>query len=129
MLKDFNVYHHNDDKTGVAMVEYHTDTCKEFQKMASEDDNCHFDAYASVRRDSQKKMIIVFGNDECIFKDNAYSSMTWIGPNGEKPMMPKYEFPGIMISAFQSREFGFGFHELTDDNSKRVNDYRNLQQN
>ena len=97
--------------------------------MASEDDNCHFDAYASVRRDSQKKMIIVFGNDECIFKDNAYSSMTWIGPNGEKPMMPKYEFPGIMISAFQSREFGFGFHELTDDNSKRVNDYRDLQQN
>ena len=83
LFEYLNGYHYNDEKTGVAMVEYHIDTCKEFHKMVSKYYNCRFGAYASVRRYYQKKMIIVFDNDGCIFKNNAYSSMTWIGPNGE----------------------------------------------
>jgi len=32
---------------------------------------------------------------------------------------------GIMVSAFQSREFGFGF-KLTSDDQKVVNEYHSL---
>ena len=64
-----------------------------------------------------------------MFKIFAHSSMIWIGSNGEQPIMPKDEGPGIMVSEFQSRGFGFGFHELTDDELKQVNYYRYLPQN
>ena len=55
--------------------------------------------------------------------------MKWIGSNGERQMMPKDEGPVIMISEFQSRTFGFSFHEFTYDKLKRVNDYIYLSQN
>ncbi len=40
-------------------------------------------------------------------------SKTWIGPAGQRPLLPKSEGNGYMLSAFASREFGFG-RELTD---------------
>ena len=78
LLKDLNGYHYIDEKTGVGMVEYHIDNCKELHKMASKDSNCCFGAYASVRRDSQKKMTIVFWHGECIFKKKLKYEMDWI---------------------------------------------------
>ena len=38
-------------------------------------------------------------------------------------MIPKYEGTGIMISAFNSREFGFGFYwdDFSDDDLNRIN--------
>ena len=47
-------------------------------------------------------------------------SKTWIGPAGQRPLLPKSEGNGYMLSAFVSREFGFG-RELTDAEVMKVN--------
>ena len=44
----------------------------------------------------------------------------WYGPNGETYVVPKDDGCGVMISAFQSREFGFGL-EITAHDLQRVN--------
>jgi hypothetical protein len=46
------------------------------------------------------------GQDEAIFKQFLFLSKMWTGPNGERPLVPKDEGAGIMISAFITREFG-----------------------
>jgi hypothetical protein len=71
------------------------------------------------------KPMIIFGQDECIFKQFLMTKKTWIGPNGEKNLVPKDEGLGRMISAFVSREFGFGLavtpEQLNEINAKRLN--------
>ena len=50
----------------------------------------------------------------------------WLGPDGETLLIPKDEGICIMISAFQSRGFGFWFawDDLSDADLKRINDFR-----
>ena len=48
---------------------------------------------------------------------------SWFGPDGELALVPKDEGQGIMISALQSREFGFGIC-LTEEEQKKINDKR-----
>jgi hypothetical protein len=67
-----------------------------------------------------KKALIMFGHDKCIFKQYTMSTKSWIGPYGETVPVPKDDGQGIMISAFQSREFGFGF-DLTPYLLQEVN--------
>ena len=54
------------------------------------------------------------------------SKKSWVGPNGETNIVPKDDGLGIVISAFQSREFGFG-QEVTDEQLKKVNEKREGQ--
>ena len=51
------------------------------------------------------------------------SSWQWRGPQGQQPMIPKDEGYSIMVSAFQSRELGFGMN-LSDDDLKTVNQWK-----
>jgi hypothetical protein len=50
---------------------------------------------------------------------------TWVGPNGERPMVPKDDGQTLMVSAFCSREFGFGMpvtqSQLDEFNNERKN--------
>jgi len=88
------------------MVEYHVDACKVFsEKMKQETE---FGGNLSVRFPHNNKPLIVFGHDECIFKQYALTKKSWVGPNGKSVLVPKDEGQGVMISAFQSCEFGFG---------------------
>jgi hypothetical protein len=48
---------------------------------------------------------------------------SWTGPNGETAIVPKDEGLGIMISALQCCEFGFGL-KLSDEEIAAVNFYR-----
>jgi hypothetical protein len=48
----------------------------------------------------------MFRHNEAIFKQFLLTKKSWCGPNGETVLVPK----DLMISAFQSREFGFGYH-------------------
>jgi hypothetical protein len=50
----------------------------------------------------------MFGHDECIFKQYLLTEKVWTLPTDEKQLVPKEEGQGVMISAFQSRKFGFG---------------------
>ena len=80
-----------------------------------------FNSNVSVRFPVGKKIIFSFGHDECIFNKNSFSSKCWVGCNGERPLVPKDDGTGVMISALQ---FGFGFRTLTHEELKKVNDVR-----
>ena len=67
--------------------------------------------------------MIIFGHDECIFKQFHVTKKAWTGPNGETVLIPKDDGQGVMISGFQSREFGYGL-DLTDEQLKQVSEFR-----
>ena len=106
ILKDSG-YHYKDQDTGSDMVEYHIDACENFQQEMS---TTEFGGKLSVRFTMQQtqKPLLIFGHDVCIFKQFTFSLKGWTGPNGETVPMPKDDGLGLMISAFQSQEFGFG---------------------
>ena len=45
-----------------------------------------------------------------------------VAPNGERVLIPKDDGQGLMISAFQSCEFGFGL-EINESDLKKVNEW------
>jgi hypothetical protein len=102
------------------MVEYHVDDSKEFGERLK---NLPFKGTLSVGKGSDELPLICFGHDECIFKQFIMTNKSWIGPNGETVAVPKDDEQGLMISAFQSREFGFGM-PLNEEQLKEVNKYR-----
>ena len=77
----------------------------------------------SVRKPEDTKMLISFGHDEAIFRKNTFLSYCWFGSDGEQQCVPKEDGCGIMISALQLREFGFGFDvdAMNDNDYKKVN--------
>ena len=66
-----------------------------------------FGANLSVRRPRDKKTIVLLGHDECIFKQFQFTNKGWVSDKGVREILPKDEGLGVMISAFQCREFGF----------------------
>ena len=67
--------------------------------------------------------LVMFGHDECIFKQYLLTKKAWMLPSGETQLVPKEEGQGVMISAFQSREFGFGM-PLMEEQIRMVNEFR-----
>jgi hypothetical protein len=47
----------------------------------------------------------------------------WVAPDGTVTIIPKDDGQGLMISAFQSREFGFGMN-ITDEELQKINETR-----
>jgi hypothetical protein len=74
----------------------------------------------SVRRDVTLKPLIVWGQDECAFQQHRYSPKQWVATDGTRAILPKSDGYLLMVSAFQCREFGFGY-PLTDEELERVN--------
>jgi hypothetical protein len=77
-----------------------------------------FGGNLSVRLDSSFKPLIIFGHDECIFKQFLMPSKQLYDPNRETFIRPKDKGLGIMILAFQSRKFGFGLDTTESDLSE-----------
>jgi hypothetical protein len=71
-----------------------------------------------------EKLLILFGQDEAIFKQYWLTSKAWVGRNQERPLLLKDEGQGVMLSVFKSREFGFRFRKLTEEEMVRINLYR-----
>ena len=119
---------------GEKMVEFHVDDIPEINVIDNKTENklrtkieeeCLYGGNLSVRKEPEEKPLLAFGHDECIFWQFIFTGLAWVGVKGELPIIPKDEGFGIMVSAFQSREFGFGF-ALTLDNLKAVNEFRTL---
>jgi hypothetical protein len=110
-------YYSNDAQ--IRMVEFHVDDSVEFPKMLN---HIPFRGMLSVRKPPEVKPFICFGHDECIFKQFILTGKSRKGPNGETAVVPKDDRAGVMISVFQSHEFGFGLH-LTYEQLKEVNKY------
>ncbi len=52
--------------------------------------------------------LIIMGRDESVFAQYLLGSRTRTGPAGQRPLLPKPEGDGYMLSAFVSQGFGFG---------------------
>ena len=94
---------------GIDMVEYHIDASYTFDERL---DLLPFGGSLSVRKPIDSRPVIFVGQDEAIFKQFLFLSKMWVGPNGERPLLPKDEGAGTMISTFTCREHGL-IRELT----------------
>ena len=77
----------------------------------------------SIRVSLQTRPLMIIGQDESVFAQYLLGSKTWVGPKGQRPLLPKSEGDCYMLSAFVSREFGFG-REMTSAELEKVNDER-----
>mmetsp|Transcript_73807 Transcript_73807/g.213587 ORF Transcript_73807/g.213587 Transcript_73807/m.213587 type:complete len:685 (+) Transcript_73807:660-2714(+) len=103
---------------GKEMVEFHVDDNDIFMDKANS--ATRFGGWLSVRRDQTLKPLIIWGQDECAFQQHRYSPKQWVGPDGTRAILPKSDGYLMMVSAFQSRELGFGW-KLTDEELELVN--------
>lgn len=109
------------DEDGIEMVEYHVDSSYRFQDQMNTE--TEFGGKLSVRLEQHERPLIIFGHDECIFKQFHVTKKAWTGPNGETVLIPKDDGQGVMISGFQSREFGYGL-DLTGEQLRQVSEFR-----
>ncbi|KAI2502373.1 hypothetical protein MHU86_12105 [Fragilaria crotonensis] len=79
-----------------------------------------FQPSTSIRVSSKTRPMMIVGQDESVFAQYLLGAKTWVGPKGQRPLLPKSEGDGYMLSAFVSREFGFG-RLLTEDELARIN--------
>ena len=96
----------------IEMFEFHVDSSKELIDFVPQEMQ-KFGGNLSVRKPQNEKPLIRIGQDEAIFHQFQLGRKTWILANGQKRIDPKNDGDGIMVSAFNSRVFGFGM--LIDD--------------
>ncbi|KAI2509143.1 hypothetical protein MHU86_5262 [Fragilaria crotonensis] len=113
-------YAYLDPVTNIEMLEYHIDAVP-FENVG--DQVGPFGAQLSVRRDTNKRTVMFIGQDEAIFKQFSFLSKMWTGPKGERPLLPKDEGAGVMISSFICREYDL-IHELDQQLLHSVNEIR-----
>ena len=102
------------------MYEFHVDDLhNSHEKIA----NAPFGGYLSVRKKIEDRPIIMIGQDECIFKQFLIVGKQWCLPDGSTAVNPKEEGMGIMLSAFVSRDFGYGF-DFDPAQLAVINEYR-----
>jgi hypothetical protein len=110
-----------DIETNIEMVELHVDSHPSFHDKMNA--TTKFGGNLSVRMPPNNKPLICFGQDECIFKQYLFTGKAWTMPDGQKPIIPKDEGLGVMVSGIVSREFGFGL-KLSHEDLQKVNEYR-----
>ena len=82
------------------MVELHVDTCNILEERANNETK--YGGNLSVRKELEEKPLIMFGHDECIFKQYTMTNKSWKASNGAVVLTPKDDGQGDMIHAFQS---------------------------
>ncbi|KAG7357902.1 hypothetical protein IV203_014515 [Nitzschia inconspicua] len=102
----------------IKMVEFHEDYIDKAGM-----DLTQFEKKQSVRAPPNSPPLEFIGQDECVFFQNLVCGKNWVGSNGERPLLPKSEGDGVMLSTFQSRLTGFG-REMSTDELQKVNEER-----
>ena len=77
------------DTDGCAMVKYHVGSCSIFQDEINKD--TEFGGRLSVRKPENMKPLIIWGHDECIFKQYLLTNKSLYAPDGEAVLVTKYE--------------------------------------
>jgi hypothetical protein len=67
-----------------------------------------FGSNLSVWKKAHEKPVMIVGQDQCIFKQYTLNRKSWTCTDGTCALLPKDDGQGIMVSAFNCREFGFG---------------------
>ena len=107
---------------GTPMIELHVDVHQDLQEYA----NAKYGEYGgntSVRKPDDVKPMILFGQDEAVYSQFTFGCKQWVTGSGVRSILPKSEGAGLMLSAVQSREFGFGI-EFTEEMLSQVNQKR-----
>ena len=110
--------HHYTTADNTPMVEYH-----EEYVLSRPDLSLDTVSTMSVRVAEATRPLEIVGQDECVFMQYLLGGRNWVGSNGERPLLPKTDGDGKMISAFQSRLLGFG-RPMTAEELAAVNLYR-----
>jgi hypothetical protein len=95
-------------------IEFHIDYWNRFRGQE------RIEPTTSIRVSPMARPIMIVGQDESVFAQYLLGAKTWIGPKGQRPLLPKSEGDGYMLSAFVSRKFGFG-RQLTDIELAKIN--------
>jgi hypothetical protein len=69
----------------------------------------------SVRAPQGSKPLMLLGQDEAVFSQFLLGQRQWVGPKGERGLLPKTDGESIMASAMQGRETGFGRKMSTEE--------------
>ena len=109
---------------GQAMVEFHVDSHEDFHALGTKQHD--FSGRLSHRFPEGANPVMIFGQDEAIFKQFSSMWKAWSGPGGLKAIWPKDDGIGVMVSAIVSREFGFGV-EWSLELQEKVNERRRGQ--
>ena len=96
------------DNNGKSHVEFHVDYFISHQSKDNELLLVGKNPSMSTRALPGSIPIEVFGQDESVFSQFIFPTKSWIGPNQERGLFPKSLGEGLMISAFVSRDSGFG---------------------
>jgi hypothetical protein len=99
------------EKEGNTYIELHRDDHTLFQ---ADWNHLSFGDNLSMHKGVQEKTLIMLDQDKCIFKQYNLSLKSWSDPNRTRALLPKDKGQGVMISAFVSREFGFGMTPTPD---------------
>ena len=107
------------DENGVKYYEFHVDDNEEFSDWTDwpDEESRKFGGCLSVRKPSNSKPLIIFGQDECIYKQYIFCKKSWMGPEGQTALVPKDEGQGVMLSSFVSRDYRFSL-DLTKEQLK-----------
>jgi hypothetical protein len=126
---EFGFRYHN-IVTDTEMVEFHIDYWRRVTTPDKKDRREHEkqrrvekEPTTSIRVSLKTRPLMIVGQDESVFAQYLLGSKTWVGPKGQRPLLPKSEGDGYMLSAFVSREFGFG-RELSKAELDKVNGER-----
>jgi hypothetical protein len=95
-------YHYKDIILGTSNIEFHVDYWNQFSETAAGPTR---EATMSIRVSSQAKSIMIIGQDKSVFAQYLLGSKTWVGPKGQRPLLPKSEGEGYMLSAFVSKSW------------------------
>jgi hypothetical protein len=101
------VYEYKNEK-GEACVEVHVDMLTDYETDDGYLRDLPFGGNLSVRKPPHLKPLVVFGQDEAIYRSTSLCPHTWT-IDGQSPLRTKGSGRAIMVSAIMSREFGFGF--------------------
>ena len=110
---------------GIEMVEFHVDDHDFLHDIAKEMGYSSMGGNLSVRKPESSKPLMIFGQDESVFNQYLLGNRQWVGPEGQRALLPKTDGLSLMMSAFQSRETGFGLKlnriQLDEINETRRN--------
>jgi hypothetical protein len=94
---------------GSDMVEFHVDDHDFLHDIAKEMGYSSMEMNLSaVRKPESSKPLMIFGQDESVFNQYLLGNREWVGPERQRALLPKTDGLSLMMSAFQSRETGFG---------------------
>ena len=86
------------------MVEFHVDDLDLLHEHAATMGFSSFGGNLSVRKALGKKALMIFGQGETVYSQFLLGSRQWVGPLGQRPLLPKTDGLSLMISALQSLE-------------------------